>query len=441
MCSLLSIILPEYKLLNKNLNFCLTPGNYKSSLLQADLHDFTRKIKLRAHFDTKTDNNNNENDNNNTNTEKPFYIKGNSTWEPKDIHHTVKTFIDAIQNEFGNLQNKHTPNRPNLTKDEKIELINLQTRNDIIITNADKGGAVVIQDVDDYIAEAQRQLNDDTFYKKLSSDLTSKHNKKVNDTIDSLNQSRLIDDKTTKMLKTSDPKTPKFYTLPKIHKKNNPGRPVISPFNCHTTKISQFVDHHLQKHVQELPSYIKDTTDFINKTKDIHVPHNSLLVTMDVSSLYTNIPNDEGIYAIRNTLTKASIPTSLITVITTFLTLILPLNNFVFNGIHYLQTKGCAMGTKCAPSYANLFMGEFEFNHIYPPIHDKSTKYLRYIDDIFLLWTGTENQLNQFIETINNLHHSIKFTVQYSSQEITFLDTTVYIKNSKQFTKTYKKTN
>ena len=97
------------------------------------------------------------------------------------------------------------------------------------------------------------------------------------------------------------------------------------------------------------------------------------------------------------------------------------------------------MGTKCAPSYANLFMGHFEFSNIYPLIQDKSIKYLRYIDDIFLLWTGTEQQLKQFIEQINNLHHSIKFTVQYSFKEITFLDTTVYIKNSRLHTKTYKK--
>ena len=66
-----------------------------------------------------------------------------------------------------------------------------------------------------------------------------------------------------------EPKTPKFYTLPKIHKPNNPGRPVISSINCHTAKISQFVDYHLQDAVTKLPSYIKDTTDFINKIKDV----------------------------------------------------------------------------------------------------------------------------------------------------------------------------
>ena len=52
-------------------------------------------------------------------------------------------------------------------------------------------------------------------------------------------------------------------------------------------------------------------------------------------------------------------------VITTFLALILTLNNLIFNSINYLQTKDCAMGTICAPSYANIFMDHFEKNLIY----------------------------------------------------------------------------
>ena len=227
--------------------------------------------------------------------------------------------------------------------------------------------------------------------------------------------------------------------LPKIHKQNNPGRPVISFIDCNTSNISQFVDYHLQDHVQKLPSYVKDTTDFINKIKDLDVPSNSILVTMDVSALYTNIPNNEGIDAVRNTLLKANIPVSLITVIQTFLTLILTLNNFVFNGLHYLQKKGCAMGTKCAPSYANLFMGDFEAKWINSNFKARILKYLRFLDDIFLIWTGSKDELDQFVSFINNVHNSIKFTVESSNTKVNFLDTTVYKKNSKLYTKTFKK--
>ena len=53
-------------------------------------------------------------------------------------------------------------------------------------------------------------------------------------------------------------------------------------------------------------------------------------------------------------------------IITTFLALILTLNNFIFDCIHYLQIKGCAMVTIRAPAYANIFMASFELKYIYP---------------------------------------------------------------------------
>ena len=136
------------------------------------------------------------------------------------------------------------------------------------------------------------------------------------------------------------------------------------------------------------------------------VTEEDILVTMDVRSLYTNIPNDEGNQAVRDKLNSSpsKIPTR---VITTFLFLILTLNNFIFNGINYLQTLGCAMGTKCAPSYANIFMGMFEERHIYPRILNKTRLFLRYIDDLFFIWKGTADELKKFLEEINEVHPTI----------------------------------
>ena len=90
--------------------------------------------------------------------------------------------------------------------------------------------------------------------------------------------------------------TPVFYTLPMIHKENVPGRPIISGCNSPTAKLSIYLDHYLQPILQQIPSYIKNTTHFLRILKEIdgQVPSNSILVTFDVKSLYTNIPHDEG---------------------------------------------------------------------------------------------------------------------------------------------------
>ena len=74
---------------------------------------------------------------------------------------------------------------------------------------------------------------------------------------------------------------------------------MINPINRHTSEISRFVDHHLQPLVREITSYIKDTNDFINKIDNFAVPPNSFLVTMDVKSLYTSIPNNEEIISVK----------------------------------------------------------------------------------------------------------------------------------------------
>ena len=134
-----------------------------------------------------------------------------------------------------------------------------------------------------------------------------------------------------------DPRTPQFYTSPKIHKEGNPGRPVVSSINCHTANISKYVDYHLQPIVKQIPYYVKDKNDFINKTNAVKsVPKNSYIVTMDVRSLYTNILNAEGISAVKRAFDNYSKKTTTTKVITTFLALILTLNNFVFDCIHYL---------------------------------------------------------------------------------------------------------
>ena len=96
----------------------------------------------------------------------------------------------------------------------------------------------------------------------------------------------------------SVPKAGRFYILPKIHKQGNPGRPIISSNGHPTERISEFVDYHLNPLVQTLPSYIKDTTHFLLQLEQMGpLPDNAILVTLDVSSLYTNIPRNEGIEA------------------------------------------------------------------------------------------------------------------------------------------------
>ena len=104
--------------------------------------------------------------------------------------------------------------------------------------------------------------------------------------------------------------------------------------------------------------------------------------------------------------------------------MILGMNNFSFNGQHFLQTHATAMDTRMAPSYANLFVGNFEQLAIEnAPL--KPFVWWRYIDDIFIIWTEGEHNLKTFIDYLNSIHPTIKFTHEYSNssnQSLPFLD-------------------
>ena len=158
--------------------------------------------------------------------------------------------------------------KPNLSKGKQKAMEEL-------ITSAGEGGAVVIMDVEKYINEVNRQLSDKCNYKKLQEDPMLQHSNLVNDTIDRFKKENLLSKKLANGLKSVNPKTPKFYISPKIRKESNLGKPVINSINCHSSETSRFVDHQLQPLVREIPSYIKDTNDFVNKIDNFAVPPNT----------------------------------------------------------------------------------------------------------------------------------------------------------------------
>ena len=105
---------------------------------------------------------------------------------------------------------------------------------------------------------------------------------------------------------------------------------------------------------------------------------------------------------------------------------ILTLNTFTFNGEHYLQTQGTAMGTRIGPSYANLFMAKLEETLLTQTTRSPRI-WWRYIDDVFAIWDKGQDELENFLQQINTFHHTIKFTAEWSTDRVSFLDTTVIL--------------
>ena len=279
----------------------------------------------------------------------------------------------------------------------------------------------MVMNTTDYLREGYRQLSDPKFYTKIGHDSTEQVATNVTKRLTLMKEKGLISDKNFEHLNPVNCTEARFYMLPKIHKKGVPGRPICSSVNHPTSRISKLVDEHIKDYVPKTKSYIRDTQDFIKKIKELGpIPEGAILCTLDVLSLYTNIPNNEGILAVAEKLRNDPTKTPIANFILDLLKLVLHSMNFTFNVDHYLQTGG----TSLAPNYVNLFMDRFETTAL-AGFPQKPLTWKQFIDDIFLVWTHGEESLKNFIDYLNSLHETIKFTHEMSYTNIDFLDTTV----------------
>ena len=131
----------------------------------------------------------------------------------------------------------------------------------------------------------------------LNQSMVENKTRKVKQLLKSLLQEGHIDDMTAKWLSLTPnpPRIPIFYTLTKIHKPTPVERPIIAGCDGPTEQMSTFLDRLIQSISQKQDWYVKDKTDFLNFIKSAKLPKNTFLVSIGVTSLYTNLPHEGGV--------------------------------------------------------------------------------------------------------------------------------------------------
>jgi hypothetical protein len=170
-------------------------------------------------------------------------------------------------------------------------------------------------------------------------------------------------------------------------------------------------------------------------------PDNTRLVTIDVTALYTNIPHDDMKESMRYFLAKQTEPeTPPAQVVVDVADHVLQNNVFEFEGKVFKQVLGTAMGTPMAPTGANLFMGMLEERLLdQSPVPVNREFWKRFIDDILMLWMGSSEDLDVFIDHLNSFHPTIKFTASSSTDCVPFLDINITLKDGFLHTDLYSK--
>ena len=283
-------------LLERGLKLIPTPNTWNHHIWTDEVDIIINKIATQLWFKDKTKNR--------TDKTKELFINIRRPL-PKPWTCRISSLKEEHALQLTNLRKKlynMTPNntRHNLSSAERKTIRDLKNQTDWIIKPADKGSGTVLWERALYITEAQRQL-DSNNYSKLENSRLNQTCQNIENALNELIRQGLITMADKNAMTQSDPRKAEFYLLPKIHKikTNPPGRPILSGNGHPTEWVSAWVDYHIQPLMLKLPTYLRDTTDLLNHIKSIKPTRNTRILSLDVTSLYTNIPQNLGVNSIR----------------------------------------------------------------------------------------------------------------------------------------------
>ncbi|XP_055307900.1 uncharacterized protein LOC129572021 [Sitodiplosis mosellana] len=231
-------------------------------------------------------------------------------------------------------------------------------------------------------------------------------------------------------LNVSNPSIPRLYTQLKLHKPGRKVRPITSNNNSPNEKLAQW----LLSQFEAMPikfetAAIKNTIEFVEKTKDLVLLEGEMQVSFDVESLYPNIPIDVTLQLLEHWLQSNQLEHEVVRELVRLTKICMDENWFRFNDKYYRQNFGCSMGSSLSPFLANLFVSHFETTlkkeGIFPRV------WLRYVDDVYAIIK--KHQLRSLLKRLNNTKYpTIKFTHEEEQDgKLNFLDLCVTRNGSK----------
>ena len=393
-------------------------------------------MRLREYF-YKTDDEDDD-DNDDKDVREKFKVKQKSFFTPsRGRDQWLDTYIELVKNDVAN--NLKKCGKLNLSRDEKNAFYSLLHNEDIVIRPADKGSGIVIVDKTEYIQRLHKEMTDSGSYEEIPGDLTETATKTVRKLVNRMYKEGVINKDLQKYLIPKYPKNGKLKGNPKLHKDGAPFRTIVSGTNTPTERMAEVAEHELNDFVINSPTYIKDTTDFINKlsTIDTIIPTNSILFCFDVEKLYPSVPRTEGLQACKEALDRRTHPIVPTDNALEMIETVLDFNGFGLGEKNYRQTDGIAIGSRLGRNFACAYMRKWDEKLL--EYERKPFFYKRYIDDGFGIWDGDLKSLQDFQEYANNIHENIKIQLRWSRNQVEFLDTLVKLDNGHIYTDLYVK--
>ena len=365
----------------------------------------------------------------------------------KEIQSIVEFPSDLVMSGQSLQMNKNKNKKKNYRRIVKRLKYKLRFHN-IILQKTDKSKVFHLGKLDDYKKKSQEYMEKTQAYQCLNDydplpDLIQRTNKYLLD----LRLAKWITQKQYESLsiKPTEVELSHLYYLPKAHKIGTPLRPIISSLKHPTTKISKYLDDLLRPLFNRMAQQTSVESGF-ELLKQLHLwseknlNKETLFCTIDITDLYTMIPQIEGVLSLKKMLDHLQIKQIDGLKIETIIRLsrfVMQNNYFSFDGQFYHQIRGGAMGSPLTLTIANCYMFFFE-RPIVNQIKNSVGLYLRYIDDLFITINWPQRHLLKQIERWNQMDENIKLNSQIGTST-NFLDLSIENQNGSLTTYVYHK--
>lgn len=312
----------------------------------------------------------------------------------------------------------------------------LKNNPEIYLIKADKSESSVLINKTDFNNKLNDILNNENDYKILNKNPTSNLTNIINKKISNLIENNYLTEQIGKNLKTYDAINPKLFAKIKVHKQNFPLRHIIDSKEGPLQKITE----HLTKILSEAynknnPYYVNNSFDLVTEIKNLQLPENYVLISLDVTALFPSIPWELIKLEIEENWNNITLFTEIpLTQFLELLELIYKNCYFVCNNKIYLQLFGLPMGSPISSILAQYVMDKLtkvtlnKFNFPIPFCK-------RYVDDYLL--SIPKNKTQSVLDTFNNYNNHIQFTIEIENTDkaVPFLDTLI-IRGSDNIIKT-----
>ena len=160
-----------------------------------------------------------------------------------------------------------------------------------MFTTVDKGKVSVCLQKTEYQEKMLKLLSDTTTYETIKKHPLKKLQTNTSTMLKNLNNNNYLRKKFhNNSLSCTNTRLAKYYSLPKIHKKDEPVRPIISLINSPTHFLSKTIYNEIQSSIKLPSSHINNSLDLKLKINSVTIPDDYIILSLDVTSLFTNIP-------------------------------------------------------------------------------------------------------------------------------------------------------